>query len=541
MEPTELTRDLETLWIWIAAPLALLTAIVLTVRLRVPQVMKLPEAFRALYAFDPKAAGSLHPATSAALAAVAEYGAAGAVGAATAVSLGGAGAIAWVWLFAIVFAPLRMAEALLARTAPPGKAGARTGSLAAHVLAVEGVPMKVIGWALVVLVPLAGFAFFGGTHGEAVVDAAGRLLPGSAMTLGLVVAGVGGLLAVLPTKRVGSILGWIGAVSLIAIFGAALVAIFSEPGRAFGGVGRAVMDAVYDAPSLRAFSGATVGEIAFAAMLHLLPPLAGTGGMEGALHAEARSTTTKRQAAVALLGPMAFGLLTTLLGLSLVATGAFARPAEDSRTITEVTAYRVAFDTVSQRHEEDRIFRGLLRVNDGSTGVVQTALATERGMIRTPRFTDRGEPADILLRFDGGRALELQRKSDRSLEAQPISDLADIEVHGEMLPRGGLLLAQSMTRGGGSIVARVALAALLLLAVIGAAAWGIGVARTLRVAVPEKIARYGAILPALGVALAALGVVPGFGTIGLVVAALLSIISSLALLARSKQAGQLSR
>lgn len=540
MDPTELTRDLEMLWSWVAAPLALVAALVVTIFLRVPQVTKLAEAFRALRAEEPKAAGRLHPATSAALAAAATCGAAGAIGAATAVSLGGAGAVAWVWLFAILLAPLRMAETLLARTAPPGQAGKPQGSLAGRLLAEKG-PLAGLGWVLLVLVPLAGLAFYGGTHGEAVVDAAGELLPGSALALGLSVAVAAAVLALLPPERAGSILGWIGAVALVVLFGAALTAFLAEPGRAFGGFGRALLDAIHDAPSLRAFSGATAGEIAFAATLYLLPPAAATGGVDGALQAEARAAT-KRQAAVALLAPLAFGLLTTLLGLSFVSTGAFAREVEGSRSLAELTAYRVGFDTVSQRTEEDRLFTGILRVVDGSTGVVEVELGTERGMVRAPRFEDGGEAADIMMRYRRGRVVELQRRGELdALRHQPLSELADIEVHGRMLPRGGSLFAQTLMRGSGELVARAGLAALLLLAAVGAAAWGLGVARTLRARVPEKVARFTALLPAVGLALAALGVVPAFGLFGAAIAALLTIASSIAILARAKQAAQLAK
>src|SRR5690606_26228849 len=263
---------------------------------------------------------------------------------------------------------------------------------------------------------------------------------------------------------------------------------------------------------------------------------------DGALHAEARAAT-KRQAAVALLAPLFFGLLTTLLGLSFVATGTFARVAEDERPVAELTAYRVGFDTVSQRREQDRLFTGILRVVGGSTGVVETELGTERGMVRAPTFEDGGEPGDFMLRYREGRVVEVQRRGALgALERQPLESLAQIRVKGRMLPRGGLLLARSMTRGGGGeLIARAGLAALLVLAAIGAAAWGVAVARTLRARVPEKIARFAAALPALGLALAALGVVPGFGLLGAAIAALLTIASSIALLARARQAAQLAK
>lgn len=544
MDPDELTRDLEILWLWIAAPVALVAALVVMARLRAPQLTKLVEAFRALRAHDPEAAGAMRPATSAALSTVASYGAAGAVGAATAVSLGGAGAVAWVWLFAFLLAPLRMAEAALSRTAPPGRAGKATGSLAARLLTDPSRPIQSLGWALIVLVPLAGFAFFGGVHGEAVTGAAEHLLPGSALALGLAVAGLGAVLALVPLSRSATILGWMAIVALIAFFGVALTAFISEPGPAIGAFGRALVDATEGATSVGAFSGATAGEIAFAAMLHVLPPVASTGGVEGALHAEAQAQATKRHASAAMLAPLGFAILTTLLGFAFVSTGAFRRPVESERPLRDVVAYRVDFDTVSQRLEKDRRFSGFYRVEDGNTGVVETHLGTERGMIRAPQFRDRGEPGELMLRYREGRLAELQRRSDDELQTfrrQPLSAVDDITVRGRMLPTGAGLLAQGFEQGGGPVLARIGLVALLLLAALGAAAFGIGVARTLRAKIPAKHARWTAVIPALGMAVAALGIVPRFGVFGAAIAALLTIVSSLALLARSGEAARITK
>ena len=86
MSPDDLQLALTTSWMWLAAPIAGVAAIVLTVRLVVPQVFGLPTAFRAMREDDPKAAGSLQPATSVVISAVTSYGAAAAVGAATAIS-----------------------------------------------------------------------------------------------------------------------------------------------------------------------------------------------------------------------------------------------------------------------------------------------------------------------------------------------------------------------------------------------------------------------------------------------------------------------
>ena len=542
MDPQPLYPILETVWIWIAAPLTVVAAIVLTVRLKLPQILGLPAAFRALRQHDEGAEGTVPPATSVVMATVATYGAAAAVGAATAVSLGGAGAIAWVWLFSFLLMPLRMGEALLARTAPPGRAGEVSGTLAGRLLDDELGGLRALGYSLLVLVPLAGFAFYGGTHGEAVIDAAEELLPGSALPLGVGVAVVGGLLALAPLKKAGSAIGWVAAVSLIALFGAALIALFSNPGRGFSGIGRALLDVWYDAPSVGSFSGALAGEIALAGMLHLLPPLVGVAGVDGAWQAQAQAPTTKGQASAALLGPLFYGILTTVIGLSLVATNAFSQPVEDTRALGELTFYNVDFDTVSQRREEDRLFRGFIRVENGTTGVIETHIGAERGMVRSPVFEDAGRPGNFALHVTGGRIDSLQKPGALgALELRPFSEIDRITVRGEMLPAGGRLLAASMTRGGGTITSRVALAALLLLAALGAAAWGLGVQKTLAARIPRKIARAAAILPALGLGVAASGVVPGLGMFGAIVAGVLAAVSAIALIVRAKDAAGLKK
>src|SRR6185436_1627297 len=97
--PSSLESLQSKLWLYVAGPLIALTALVLIVTMRLPQVRMLRAAFRGVRALDERAGGSLPPLAATLLASTASYGAAAAVGAATAVALGGPGAIAWVWLF----------------------------------------------------------------------------------------------------------------------------------------------------------------------------------------------------------------------------------------------------------------------------------------------------------------------------------------------------------------------------------------------------------------------------------------------------------
>jgi hypothetical protein len=147
-----------------------------------------------------------------------------------------------------------------------------------------------------------------------------------------------------------------------------------------------------------------------------------------------------------------------------------------------------------------------------------------------------------MLRFRDGRVIEVQGRGRMdALERRPLSDLDRLVLHAQMLPRGALLLRTSMAEAGGAIAAQIALGAILLLGALGAAAWGIGVASTLRARLPERAARLTAVIPAVGLALAALGVVPWFGLLGSFVAGALAVTTSIALLFRAKEAGTLSR
>ncbi|MGE3636178.1 MAG: hypothetical protein AB7P00_40115 [Sandaracinaceae bacterium] len=532
----ELRTIAEGAWLYGAAPATLLAGIFLTVRLGVPQVAWLGRAFRAVSSHDAGAPGELHPAAATMFAAAASYGAAGAVGAGTAVALGGPGAIAWVWLFTLLLMPLRAASIALARSAPPGRAGEAQGSLAGR-LALDSAPLvRGIGWALVGLVPLVGLAFVGGVHGGALADVSAQLIDDGAAPVTAIVAGLGLVLAFLPPRRVAGFLGWVAVIAFLTIFAAGLIAFLSEAGRGFGAIGRAVVDAVEDAPSAASFSGALAGEIAVAAMLYLLPPVVGSAGVASAPHAAAQAHTTRDQAAAGMLGPLLYGVLSTLLGLSFVATNAFAHPVEGSRRLDEVVFYATEFDTVSQRLEPDRrLPTAILRPMNGETGVVVVHAGTERGMIRSPSFRDRGEPANVAIRVVDGIANEVQRPGAMgALEAAPPSALREVTIEGEMLPRGARLVAASTARAAGDVLTKATLAALLLLGALAVMAWGRGIRATLEGRVPPAAAAAGAALPAVGVCIAAfVDELDVLTPIGLILAAAVSILVALAAIVRA--------
>src|SRR5687767_959270 len=90
---------------WVLLPVLALAALALTFVLRVPQA-RIGDAIRAIFAAPEKnAPGSMSPRTAMALSMAATIGAGAVVSMATAISLGGAGALAWLWLFGLLLAP----------------------------------------------------------------------------------------------------------------------------------------------------------------------------------------------------------------------------------------------------------------------------------------------------------------------------------------------------------------------------------------------------------------------------------------------------
>ncbi len=537
------SASIERVWLYGAVPALALAGVVLLVLLRLPTFTRLGDAVRALRAPDAGSPGTLPAGAAVALAAAGSLGAGAAVAGATAVALGGAGALPWLWLFGILLAPLRLADTLLARTSPPGKAkGEPTGSLAARLGQDARPAVRAVGAALLVALAVGAFAGVAGIQGAPLREAAEEVLPGSGTVIGLVVAAAAVAMAVAGRGR--SWLGWVAGGALVALLLITFLACLHDPGRAAGALVRGIDDAIHGAAAVGAFSGALASEVALAALLYVLPPMALSLGLDGGLHAEARGTT-RAIAASALLSTLAHVVVATAVGTSLLATGAFSRRVEGERSLAETRFYDAGSDTTSQRLEPERAWTGFFRVTDGHPQAEPLEAGTERGMIDDPLFEMRdGTPGDFALRVRDGVARTLLVPDEhRALQQAPPERLAEIVVTGHMLPRGGRLLGASMSRVGGDPAARLALAILLVLAAVGAGAMGLGLARAFEGQLGAS-SRWAGVLPGLGLALAAaspqLGLASShLASLGLAGAAAVGIAASLAILAKSVEVSRL--
>lgn len=525
----------EDVWLYIAGPLAVIAFAVLSVRLRAPQWRLFKHGAQALRARPKK---GLPPGLTDVLATVGTLGAAGAVGAATAVAMGGPGVLPWLWLICIVIAPLHFAEVWLARTDAPGKSDTKaTGSLTRR-LSRMGDRWRVPTVVSMVLVLGCGFAFAGGAHGHALAETAEVLLPGSTIALVCGAAGVGAAFVVFE-ERTQSLAAWLGFAGIFALVVAAVWAMTSDFGEAFATLSSAFGDAFDGAPRRGEFTGAFVGEIAFAAVLYALPPIGATSGVVGAMHSLSGGKT-RGQASAALFVPFAYAIVGTLLVMAFVGTGAFSERYADRCSLLETRIYRLSASSASERREDERLYDGMVRIVEGEPRNPALSVGTARGMVSRATFELDGEPADLALRVEDGVPFEvLQPGRLGALDRRDFSIARRIEVVGEMLPRGGGLVMRAMGTGESDLAARFGLAGLLALAAVGFGIWGWALGRVVPSGASRAVRIGVGLLPSLG---AVLAVVLGGGwiaAIGSVFGALSLAFVAVVLVATSRQVADL--
>ncbi|MAQ14810.1 MAG: hypothetical protein CMN30_08440 [Sandaracinus sp.] len=526
-----LTSIRDAAWLYVAGPLLLLAALALTVRLRAPQFRRLGDAFRGLRA-PGEGEGATAPGLATALAAAASFGAAGVVGAATAVSLAGPGALPWLWLFGILLAPVFYAQTLFAKTdAPGGGDPAASGSIPRRLLRMGGV-WRVLGGLALVLALGVGILWGGAANAAALAATCGELLPGSTAALVGGAAGLGLLLTLNPKKTAG-FLAWLALVGLAVLLVAALWAIATDPGAAFGALGSSFASAVEGAPQAGDFSGALAGEVAFAAVLHLLPATSAGVGSSAALEALSGGRV-RRQAALSLLTPLVFAAFATLLVMAFVGTGAYGTRVEDSRTLLDARFYKVPAETASERLDQARLYDGYVRIRQGIARNPYLLVGSERGMIVDPHYEYNGRTADIALQADDGRAFRLMRNTGpEALGDVAASNLWRASVRGEMLPDGPTLTMASARTAGGDLLARILVAALLALAAVAFGGFGLATSRALPVRAALVPRTAAALLPGIGVGLVLTERLPGLPLLASIVLAAFTALVALVLVLRT--------
>ncbi|MBP6683559.1 MAG: sodium:alanine symporter family protein [Halioglobus sp.] len=155
-------------WVWGPPMLTLLvgTGLYLTILLKGMQFRVLPHAFRLIFHKDHSHAGDISHFAALMTALAATVGIGNIVGVATAITLGGPGAVFWMWMTGLVGMATKYAEAVLAvKYREHGEHGMRGGPM--YYLA-KGAKLPTLGWFFALFTALAAFGIGNMTQANAV-------------------------------------------------------------------------------------------------------------------------------------------------------------------------------------------------------------------------------------------------------------------------------------------------------------------------------------------------------------------------------------
>ena len=163
-------QSIETLvatlsnWVWGPPMLILLvgTGLYLTILLKGMQFRVLPHAFRLIFHKEHGEAGDISHFAALMTALAATVGIGNIVGVATAITLGGPGAVFWMWMTGLVGMATKYAEAVLAvKYREQGEHGMRGGPM--YYLA-KGAGLPKLAWLFALFTALATFGKIGRAH-----------------------------------------------------------------------------------------------------------------------------------------------------------------------------------------------------------------------------------------------------------------------------------------------------------------------------------------------------------------------------------------
>ncbi|MES1939171.1 amino acid carrier protein [Salinisphaera sp. T5B8] len=326
-----LTNALSTLsgWVWGPVMLILLlgTGIYLTVGLRgIPQ-RKLFYGFSMLFAGRKQTTepGDITPFQALATALAATVGTGNIAGVATAIHLGGPGAVFWMWVTAIVGMATKYGEAVLAvNFRETNRDGAYVGGPMYYIRNGLGANWKWLAFAFALFATVAAFGIGNTVQSNSVSQvfdetlSIPRWLTGLVMAAGVFAVIIGGV------QRLASVTDkLVPVMAIVYVIGAAVVLILNAS-EVPGAIGLIFSDAFTGTAATGGFAGAgIIMAIRFGVARGIFSNEAGLGSAPIA-HAAARTDSPVRQGVVAMLGTFIDTLIVcTMTALVIIATGAW--------------------------------------------------------------------------------------------------------------------------------------------------------------------------------------------------------------------------
>jgi len=295
-------------WVWGPVMLALLVGvgIYLTIGLRALPWRNTPHAFRLLWqSRKSKEAGEISPFQALMTALSATVGTGNIAGVATAIFLGGPGAIFWMWITALFGMATKYAEAVLAvhyRETDPQ--GSHVGGPMYYIKNGMGARWQWLAVAFALFGMLAAFGIGNTVQANSVAHAASSSLGIPAWLSGLIMMTLAAAVILGGIKRIGAVAAKLVPLMALIYIGGSLFIIISHIDAVPAALATIVNDAFTGTAAAGGFAGASVWmAIRFGVARGIFSNEAGLGSAPIA-HAAAATNSPVRQGSIAMLGTL---------------------------------------------------------------------------------------------------------------------------------------------------------------------------------------------------------------------------------------------
>ena len=340
-------------FVWGAPMLGMLgvTGLLLTLGLGFMPWRRVGYGFRLLFdRSEPVGAGEMTPFNALMTALAATVGTGNIAGVATAIALGGPGAVFYMWLMALFGMATKYTEAVCAVTyREVDKAGMHVGGPMYYLRNGVGEFAPGLGrWLGLAFAMFGAVAAFG--IGNAVqVDSMAAVLQDSfrvpTWLTGLVVAALVGVVVIGGIRRIGVLAGKLVPAMVVLYLGAALLIITLNLGEVPAAIGLIFTHAFTPAAATGGFAGAAVAAaIRFGVARGVFSNESGLGSAAIA-HAAARTNSPVRQGIVAMLGTFIDTLVVcTITALVILTSGAWTMTGADGASLTGAVLTATSFE-----------------------------------------------------------------------------------------------------------------------------------------------------------------------------------------------------
>lgn len=331
MESVENVLSAVSSFVWgpyFLIPLLLLTGLYLTVVLRGLQFRALLPALHLalIVRKDEGAEGDISHFQALMTALSATVGTGNIVGVATAIAVGGPGALFWMWITGLVGMATKYAEALLSvRYRITGPRGDQQGGPMYYLSrGIEGPVGKVLGGAFAVFATIAAFGIGNMTQTNSIAEAVETAFAVPKWITGLVVAGVVGAVILGGIGRIGKFTGAFVPVMMVTYAVACLIVLVIHADRIPGALTLVFSDAFTGSAAAGGFMGATFAQsVRYGVARGIFSNESGLGSA-GMAAAAAQTNAPARQAMVSMTQTFIDTIvICTLTGLAIICTDAW--------------------------------------------------------------------------------------------------------------------------------------------------------------------------------------------------------------------------